>query len=68
VVSHFSIGPHARVRVELEALSPDGPYWLEIDHPEKRIVEYFDTLLAALERHAEVESALTGCFVGSVDY
>ncbi len=60
MVSYFPLGPHANVRVELEALSPNGPYRLEIDHPAKKVVEYFDTPFAALVRHAEIESALSG--------
>jgi hypothetical protein len=60
MVSYFALGPHANVRVELEALSPTGPYRLEVDHPAKKVVEYFDTPFAALVRHAEIESALCG--------
>jgi len=58
MVSYFSLGPTTSVRVELEALSPTGPYRLEVDHPAKKVVEYFDTPFAALVRHAEIESAL----------
>jgi hypothetical protein len=39
-------------------VTPTGPYRLEVDHPEKKIVEYFDTPFAALMRHAEIEAAL----------
>ena len=60
MVSYFSLGPNTSVRVELEALSPTGPYRLEVDHPAKKVVEYFDTPFAALVRHAEIESALCG--------
>jgi len=60
MVSYFSLGPTTNVRVELEALSPTGPYRLEIDHPAKKVVEYFDTPFEALVRHAEIESALCG--------
>ena len=60
MVSYFNVGPYSNIRVELEALSPTGPYRLEIDHPAKKLVEYFDTPFAALVRHAEVESALGG--------
>ena len=60
MVSYFHVGPYANIRVELEALSPNGPYRLEIDHPAKRVVEYFDTPFEALVRHAEIESALMG--------
>ena len=59
MVSYISLG-HADVRVELVAVTPTGPYRLEVDHPEKKIVEYFDTPFAALLRHAEIEAALSG--------
>ena len=42
------------------SMSPTGPYRLEVDHPAKRIVEYFNTPFDALLRHAEIESALSG--------
>ncbi len=60
MVTYFTLGPTTSVRVELEALSPTGPYRLEVDHPAKKVVEYFDTPFAALVRHAEIESALCG--------
>jgi hypothetical protein len=60
MVSYFNAGPYSTIRVELEAMSPTGPYRLEIDHPAKRVVEYFDTPFAALVRHAEIEAALSG--------
>jgi len=60
MTSYFNVGPYSHIRVELEALSPTGPYRLEVDHPAKRIVEYFKTPFAALVRHAEIESALSG--------
>jgi hypothetical protein len=59
MVSYINLG-HADVRVELVAVTPTGPYRLEVDHPEKKIVEYFDTPFAALIRHAEIEAALSG--------
>ena len=59
MVSYINLG-HIDVRVELVAVSPTGPYRLEVDHPEKKIVEYFDTPFAALLRHAEIEAALSG--------
>ena len=58
MVSFISLG-HTDVRVELTAVTPTGPYRLEVDHPAKKIVEYFDTPFAALVRHAEIESALS---------
>jgi hypothetical protein len=60
MVSYFTLGSNTSVRVELEALSPTGPFRLEVDHPAKKVVEYFDTAFAALVRHAEIESALCG--------
>ena len=59
MTSFFNIGPTASVTVELTALTPTGPYRLEVNHPAKRLIEYFDTPLAALQRHAEIESALS---------
>ena len=60
MVSYFNAGPYSHIRVALDALSPTGPYRLEVDHPAKKVVEYFDTPFAALVRHAEIESALSG--------
>ena len=60
MVSYFNFGPYSSVRVEIEAMSPTGPYRLEVDHPAKKIIEYFDTPFAALARHAEIECALSG--------
>ena len=60
MVSFFNLGPYANIRVELTAISPTGPYRLEVDHPARRLVEYFDTPFAALVRRAEIESALSG--------
>ena len=60
MVSFFNLGPYANVRVELTAVTPTGPYKLEVDHPARTLVEYFETPFAALVRHAEIESALTG--------
>ena len=60
MVSFFNLGPYSSVRVELTAVTPTGPYRLEVDHPAKTLVEYFETPFAALVRHAEIESALSG--------
>ena len=60
MVRFFNLVPYAHVRVELTAVTPTGPYRLEVDHPAKTLVEYFETPLAALVRHAEIESALSG--------
>ena len=51
MVTYFRIGATAQVRVEIEALSPNGPYRLQVDHPAKKIVEYFMTPFDALVRH-----------------
>jgi hypothetical protein len=59
MVSYINLGD-TDVRVELVAVTPTGPYRLEVDHPDKKIVEYFDTPFAALIRHAEIEAALSG--------
>jgi hypothetical protein len=60
MVSFFNLGPYTSVRVELLAMSARGPYRLTVDHPSRKVVEYFDTPFAALVRHAEIESTLTG--------
>jgi hypothetical protein len=60
MVTFFNLGPYTNVRVELTAVTPQGPYRLEVDHPAKTVVEYFETPFAALVRHAEIESALSG--------
>ncbi len=60
MVTFFNVGPHTNVRVELTAVTPIGPYRLEVDHPSKTLVEYFETPFAALVRHAEIESVLSG--------
>ncbi len=59
MVSYINLGD-TDVRVELVAVTPTGPYRLEVDHPDKKIVEYFDTPFAALLRHAEIEAVLSG--------
>jgi hypothetical protein len=59
MVSFFSVGPYSNVRVELTAVTPTGPYRLEVDHPARTVVEYFETPFAALTRHAEIQSALS---------
>ena len=60
MVSYFNLGPYTNVRVAIEAVTPNGPYRLEVNHPAKTLVEYFDTPFAALVRHGEIESALSG--------
>jgi hypothetical protein len=49
---------HAVVRIELSALTLTGPYRLTVEHPAKRLVEYFDRPVDALARRAEIESVL----------
>lgn len=60
MTSTFAIAPSTTVTVELTAVTAQGPYRLEVTHPARRIVEYFDTPFAALFRHAEIEAALSG--------
>ena len=59
MVSFINLGPYSFVRVELLPLSPNGPYRLTVEHPAKTLVEYFDTPVAAMTRHAEIERVLT---------
>jgi len=59
MVSYINLGPYNYVRVELLPLAPDGPYRLTVEHPAKTLVEYFDTPVAAMTRHAEIERVLT---------
>jgi hypothetical protein len=54
----INLGPYAYVRVELLALSPNGPYRLTTEHPARKLVEYFDDASQALVRRAEIEAAL----------
>jgi len=60
MASFLNLGPYVNVRIELTAVTPSGPYRLEVDHPTRTLVEYFETPLAALVRHAEIESAFSG--------
>ncbi len=60
MVTFFNLGPNTNVRVELTAITPTGPYRLQVDHPSKSLIEYFETPFAALLRHAEIEAALSG--------
>ena len=65
-MEHFiGLGPFACMRLELLALTPTGPYRLTIEHPSKRLIEYFDTPTAALVRQAEIEASITGQTLGS---
>jgi hypothetical protein len=60
MTSTFIINPSTTVTVTVTAVTPEGPYRLDVRHPAKQIVEYFDTPFAALDRHAEIETALRG--------
>ena len=59
MVSYINLGPYNYVRVELLPLAANGPYRLTVEHPAKTLVEYFDTPIAAMTRHAEIERVLT---------
>lgn len=54
------LSPTATARMELEALQPAGPFRLILEHPSSRIVEYFDSSTAAIDRWVEIEAALMG--------
>jgi len=60
MTSTFSINASTTVKVELTSMTPQGPYRLQVTHPARQIVEYFDTPFAALVRHAEIEAVLCG--------
>jgi hypothetical protein len=55
----FSAGQNL-VRWEVTAVSAEGPYRLGVYHPGGAIVEYFQTVSAALERQRELESLFVG--------
>lgn len=52
----INLGPYAYVRVELLALSPNGPYRLTTEHPARKLVEYFEDARDAMIRRAEIET------------
>jgi hypothetical protein len=58
VETYLSLGPQLAVRVLLSAESENGPFRLVVEHPAKRLVEYFNTEAAAISRRAEIETAL----------
>ena len=61
----FMLGPE-RVRWEITAVGPSGPYRLAIDlGPAGTVVEYFDDPTAALLREADIEAVLTQTQAGS---
>jgi hypothetical protein len=51
----FSAGQEL-VRWELTAIDADGPYRLAVHHAGGAIVEYFDSVAAALQRERELEA------------
>jgi hypothetical protein len=53
------------VRWELIALGQDGPYRLSIHHAGGAIVEYFETVTAALLREKELEELLIAARAGA---
>jgi hypothetical protein len=55
------------VRWELIALGHDGPYRLAIHHTGGSIVEYFETVTAALLREKELEELLIAARAGAGD-
>jgi hypothetical protein len=59
MVHFLTIGSH-RVRSELLAMSPSGPFRLAVHLPNGPIVEYFDSVITALVRQTEIEDALSG--------
>lgn len=61
----FMLGPE-RVRWEITAVGPSGPYRLALDlGPAGTVVEYFDDPTAALLREADIEAVLTQPQMGS---
>ncbi len=68
VISMFTVDSGAAVTVQLTAVSETGPFRLEVTHPAKHIVEYFDTPWDALTRHAELESALSRRAIADVTH
>ena len=51
--------PTTSARMELVALEPGGPFRLTVDHPARRLVEYFASSSEALGRWAEIEGVLS---------
>jgi len=52
--------PTTSARMELIAVEPAGPFRLTIDHPARRLVEYFTSSSEALGRWSEIEAVLSG--------
>jgi len=59
MVNVFSAGQDL-VRVEVITLSDEGPYRLSLHYAGGVIVEYFQTVAAALQRQRELEMMFTG--------
>ena len=51
--------PTTSARMELIAVEPEGPFRLTVDHPAKRLVEYFTSSSEALGRWSEIEAVLS---------
>ena len=65
-MSNFFMLGAERVRWEITAVGPSGPYRLAIDlGPAGTVVEYFDDPTAALLREADIEAVLTQTHTGS---
>jgi hypothetical protein len=65
-MSNFFMLGSERVRWEITAVGPSGPYRLAIDlGPAGTVVEYFDDPTAALLREADIETVLTQTQTGS---
>lgn len=59
MVNVFSAGQEL-VRWEVTAISDEGPYRLSVTHAGGAIVEYFNSVAAALQRERELEVLFTG--------
>jgi hypothetical protein len=59
MVNVFSAGQEL-VRWEVTAISDEGPYRLSVTHAGGAIVEYFQSVPAALQREQELEHLFTG--------
>jgi hypothetical protein len=59
MVNVFSAGQEL-VRWEVTAISDEGPYRLSLTHAGGAIVEYFQSVAAALQRERELEVLFTG--------
>jgi len=59
MVNVFTAGQEL-VRWEVTAISDEGPYRLSVTHAGGAIVEYFQSVAAALQRERELEVLFTG--------